>query len=138
MSEYKEHYEIPKEIKDQIPDHFYYALWGELVGVFGPSVIEIENYYQSEDGKAFAPLYGLSYCTSTTGWDVALWATCQKLDLMPVFEYYDKLPWYDSDRFDGEIEEEMVKHMPGRKNANPYYQYLQRNKPVTFREGEDG
>ena len=139
MGDYQEHYEIPKEIKDQIPDFFYYAFWGELVSIFGPGVIEAESYYPNEDGKTYEPLYGLTYCTSTGGWNEALWATCKKLDLMPVFEYYDKLPWYDSDRFDGEIEVEMYHHMPRDENpANPYYKYLLDHGIRKLKEKENG
>lgn len=125
MAEYSEHYEIPKEIRELIPDYFYYALWGELVSVFGPCVIQVGSYYQNEKDNTLEPLYGLAYVTSTSGWNTCLFATCKKLGLMPVYQYYDQLPWYDSDRFDGEIEEELYRHIPSdQESANPYYLYL--------------
>ena len=49
MDDYQEHYEIPKEIKSKIPEHFYYALWGELVSIFGPSIMIPEYYEMPED-----------------------------------------------------------------------------------------
>ena len=101
-------YHIPKEIKERIPEYFYESLWGELVSVFGSSVIEITGYTPDEKEESFKPIYGLAYCTSTSGWNVAVWATCRKLDLMPVYEYYDGLGWIESDLFDGEIEEEII------------------------------
>ena len=138
MGEYRDHYEIPKEIKDQIPESFYYALWGECVSIFGKSVMEAETYsYPPSDGEPYEPLYGLAYITSSVGWNRALFITCKKLDLMQVYEYYEALPWFDSDRFDSEIEMEMYKHVPGTK-GNPYYQYLASIPFNVRKELEDG
>ena len=131
-------YQIPEEIKKQIPEYFYESLWGELVSVFGSSVIEITGYTPDEKEESFEPIYGLAYCTSTCGWNAAVWATCRKLDLMPIYEYYDGLGWVESDLFDGEIEEELYKHIPGRKSPNPYFLYLLHNRPVKIEVEEDG
>lgn len=127
MADYQEHYEIPYEIKSKIPEHFYYALWGELVSIFGPDIM-IPEYYEMPEDQAHGdpkPFYPLAYDTSTSGWNQALFATCAKLDLMEVYNYYGSLEWFDSDRFDGEIEEELYKHMPGvGEPSNAYYRYL--------------
>ena len=71
-------------------------------------------------------------------WEKALNSTCKSLDMMWLIKYYEELPWYDSDLFDGEIEEELYKHIPGRKNPNPYFLYLLHNRPVKFEEEKDG
>lgn len=57
---------------------------------------------------------------------------------MSVYEYYDGLGWVESDLFDGEIEEELYKHIPGRKSPNPYFLYLLHNRPVKIEVEEDG
>lgn len=122
-----ENYRIPHEIKNKLPDYFYYAMWGELVSIFGTDIMIPECYEMPKDELHGVPkpFYPLAYDTSTSGWNQAFFATCQKLNFMEVYNYYDSLDWYDSDKFDGEIEEELYQHMPGINNtANPYYKYL--------------
>lgn len=113
-----EKYVIPADIKSRIPEHFYYALGGELVSVFGRDAL-----IPDEDG-----LSPLDYCTSTAGYVAALKATCRKLDMDWLMDYWNKLPWYQSDVFDGEITDEVAKRFNdqngAKNNANPYYLYL--------------
>ena len=125
-------YEIPKEIKEKIPDYFYYAMAGELVSVFGPYILQHPpaGYYDEEndewveDGEE--DYYDLD--TSTGGWCEAFYATCKKLDMQWLYDYWRTLAWYDSDIFDGEIEDEIIKRFCEKDHladhANCYYKYL--------------
>ena len=101
---YSEDYQIPEAIKAQLSDAFYETMWNELILVFGDKVRGVDPY--------LVPM--VSYLSSTGGWVQALSATCNSLGLSDVWSYYDKLEWYDSDRFDGEIEVEL-----GRRFARP-------------------
>ncbi len=105
-------YTIPEEIDSQIPDYFYPALAGELFSVFGPSV------YEPIDG-----VYSLN--TSTHGWHEAMQATCDKLGLGWLMSYYNSLTWYDSDMFDGIIEDRVVRIIEQAGSwESVYYTYL--------------
>ena len=108
-----ENYSIPEEIDSQIPDYFYYALFGELIGVFGE--------YLLESAHKFGCLF-----SSTAGWVAAFTMTCKKLDMKNVLEYYNSLDWYDSDQFDGVIEDRVIDRVVknGDYKLNSYYQYL--------------
>ena len=109
-------YEIPHSIKKEIPDYFYYALAGELASVFGSDIL----YEQNDDF--------IDLDTSTYGWAMAFMMACKKLDLNWLMEYRKGLDWYESDLFDGEIEEEVIQRYcmkdHGRESNNCYYVYL--------------
>ena len=127
-------YTIPKEIKNRIPDYFYYAMAGELVSVFGPYILEEQDYLEYDDeGNVIEPLsdtpctyYNLN--SSTGGWIEAFKETCRKLDMMWLVDYWRTLEWYDSDLFDGEIEDEIVERFCKKdhfqESGNCYYMYL--------------
>ena len=113
-----EKYMIPADVKNRIPEHFYYAFGGELVSVFGRDAL-----IPDEDG-----LCPLDFCTGTSGYVAALKATCQKLDMGWLLDYWNELPYYQSDVFDGEIAAEVTKRFADQdgagNNINPYYLYL--------------
>lgn len=107
-------YKIPADIKKRIPEYFYYALGGEYVSIHGKdALIRDENGFSA-----------LDYCSSTAGYVEALRATCQKLDMNWLFEYWNQLPWYQSDLFDGEIADEVMRRFDNRDGGSSYYQYL--------------
>lgn len=108
------HYDIPKEIKSKIPEYFYYAFGGELLSVFG------KDFLTKDDSGN----YPLDFLSSSQGYSVAFDMTCKKLDMLWLKEYRDSLPWYDSDLFDGEIDEQTIRVFKKSKEANPYYLYL--------------
>ena len=114
-------YNIPDEIKSRIPQYFYSAFAGELCSVFGCTVFE-----KNEPG-----FYSLVYISGTAGWSEALKMTCRKLDVEWLFDYYDSLPWYDSDMFGGEIEDmvisECIETDEKPKSAEAYYGFLLKN-----------
>ena len=109
-------YSILEEIKREIPDAFYVAFAGELFSVFGSVASE-----KDEDG-----FYGIDFLSGTTGWAAALRAACQKMRMQWLLDYYDTLEWYDSDMFDGEISDMVIKksYEADETNANEYYLYL--------------
>lgn len=147
------YYEIPEEIDAKIPEYFYYALAGELCSIFGPKIFE------EDDGSEYAdaygedideeesisveeligdkcceqgrPIYFIDYCDGTSGWWEAFIATCKKLDMMWLLDYYHTLPgWEECDIFHGILEERIVEKFilpekgPYHNSANPYYKYL--------------
>jgi hypothetical protein len=114
------HYHIPEEIENRIPEYFYIAMAGELCSIFGWQIFEKqEDSYISE----IEPYYDLA--SSTGGWYEAFKATCKKLDMNWLLEYYRTLAWYDSDMFDGVIENRIITNFIEKDdNANSYYRYL--------------
>ena len=131
-------YEIPREIKDRIPPYFYIALAGELFSIYG--------WERSKD--MFYPRKKQSYtdlASSTAGWVAALRATCRKMEMDWLISYYDTLPWYDSDVFDGILEQEIGRHYinADRSGPNDYYRHiLEREemvgKDIAATEGREG
>lgn len=109
-------YSIPEEIKREIPDAFYIALAGELFSVFGAVASE-----KDEDGA-----YGIDFLCGTAGWAAALRAACRKMKMQWLLNYYDALEWYDSDLFDGEISDMVIKkfYEADETSADAYYLYL--------------
>lgn len=125
-------YEIPPEYDTKIPDYFYFAMAGELCSIFGPHLFDrIDPVEYDDDGNPLpssisegAAYYDLD--TSSVGWVEALKATCQKLDMMWLMNYRNELEWYDSDIFDGIIEERIIEKFVKEKThqSNAYYKYL--------------
>ena len=76
-------YKVPEDILSNIPQHFWPAFAGELIGVFGLVVFEKDD----ECG------YGLYFLGGTNGWNAALRMTCKKLEMKWLFDYYDKLEY---------------------------------------------
>ena len=107
-------YTIPDEIKSRIPEYFYYALGGECVSIMGAYAL-----IRDEDGLSY-----LDYAAGTYGYVEAFRMTCKKLDMNWLFEYRDNLPWYQSDIFDGEISDEVIRRFDKEEYTNAYYQYL--------------
>lgn len=136
-------YSIPKDIKDRIPDYFYFALAGELVSIFGTRILGKNEWVDFDDEGNELPTLtdeDCSYydlCSSTGGWVEAFIETCRKLDMIWLVDYWRTLEWYDSDIFDGEIETEVVKRFceSEMNPANCYYKYLC---GVTKKERENG
>ena len=121
-------YKIPNDILEKIPEHFWPALAGELVSVFGPTIFEYNIY---EDGTRDYPF---EYISGTAGWHLALKMTCRKLDIDWLYEYYKKLEWYDSDKFDSEIQDLITSKFIDVTPKSPSAYYLwaieEKEKPV--------
>ena len=107
-------YSIPSDIDARIPKYFYIALGGELVSIFGKLTL-----IRDKDG--FSPL---DFLGSTAGYVAALRMTCRKLDMCWLADYWDSLPWFQSDIFDGEICDRVMKEFDEMGPDNQYYRYL--------------
>ena len=120
-------YKIPLEIKQKIPKYFYYAMGGELVSIFGTEVLIPEDV---NDEINEYTVYGIDFVISTSGWHEAFKATCKKLDLQWLLDYHKTLEWYDSDLFDDEIAQEIIKYFSSepKSKVNSYYLYLSNSK----------
>lgn len=108
------------DVISEIPDYFYPAFAGELVAVFGANVLK-----PSEDGES--PLF---YISGTSGWNQALRMACKKLGLSDLWNWYNKLYWYDSDIFDGELVELLISKFihTEYQSCKQYYKWLMNEK----------
>ena len=110
-------YEQIDSLIDSIPEPFYYGLLGELVSIFGPTILSPidKSYYDFNSG--------------TAGWFEAMRMTCKKLHIEWIFEKYQEMPWYDSDVLDGRIEEKLSALMgnEGWRHGNSYYKFIMEN-----------
>ena len=104
------------DVISKIPEYFYPAFAGELVSVFGISVLT-----PYKDG-----VNPLLYISGSGGWNMALEMACRKLNMDWMLDWYDKLEWYDSDDFDCELVELIKsKFLNGKLEfANSYYRWL--------------
>lgn len=115
-------YNIPTEIDLKIPSYFYIALAGELCSILGPQIFNKITDLDEDTEEEFSYY---DFDSGTGGWHAAFKATCEKLDLLWLLNYYDALEWYDSDVFDSIIEDRIVTHFIDKDNhCNEYYKYL--------------
>jgi len=106
---YEDTFTIPEKIKIKLTDMFYSTMWSELKRVFGDDVTGFDIYCDCPAVWDYE---------STCGWNEALRETCTRLNLKDVWEYYDGLECYDSDRFDGEIGVELGKRFSIKTNED--------------------
>lgn len=108
-------YKIPEEILSRVPKYFWPAFAGELISTLGLAI-----FYKDGD------YYALNCVSGTMGWNAALRMACNKLDLKWLFDYYDKLEWWQSDMFDGELEDLLIKNFVEAEDlpAGSYYAWL--------------
>ncbi len=97
-------YKIPDEILNDIPPYFYESFACELCIVFGPVIFK-----KSDTGDD----YGLFYIEGTTGWVDAFRSVVNRLGLPWLSDYYNSLDWFDSDLFDNQISDLLIKKMKG-------------------------
>ena len=93
-------YKIPEDIKCKISEEFYSAMRQRLRKVFG------DRFFYLHFGKE-----SLSDCTNI--WDAIFEAICESLGMIWLYRYFEKLEPPESDMFDKEIEEELLR---GYKN----------------------
>ena len=96
-----EEYSIPEEILSQIPEQFWSSFRKHLLEVFEAMVFDCDE----------AGMLLLRNFESTYGWYKAFRASCADCDLAWLRTYYGALPWYDSDQFDSELGDELLKHI---------------------------
>lgn len=89
-------YTIPENIKDLITYDFLKEFRNQL--------FRIHKYYSLD---TFAD-FGIPLNTSTAGWYAAFGKACLLTHKEGLLDYWRKLPWYDSDIFDGELAEMLI------------------------------
>ena len=89
---------------------------GELTGIFGRGIFEEDECYGGI----------IVYHSGTNGWNLALKTTCDKLDMDWLYIYYDHLSWWESDMFDGELENLFVSKFIENESdfTHAYYSWL--------------
>ena len=109
---------------------------GELFSIFGPRLFEKIQWYDYDESGNEVPdshdesldYYDLD--SGTGGWYEALKATCRKLDMMWLVDYWNAMEYCDSDIFDGIIESRIIEKVieaeqkAAHSNCNVYYKYL--------------
>lgn len=80
-------------VKREIPDTFYPCIANECAKIFGGDILA-----RDEDG-----ISNLNYIGGTAGWNTAFKRACENLDIQWLYDYYNKLSWWDSDLFDDNI-----------------------------------
>lgn len=89
-------YEIPADIKKLITDDFLKEFVVQLTRIYGWSI------------DSFAD-DSIVYVGGTGGWYAAFGKACIETKNRKLFDYYIKLEWYDSDIFDSEIIDILIK-----------------------------
>lgn len=90
-------YTMPSNIKSMLTLDFCVQFLKELHMIFGVGVADTDMDY-------------FVYQGGTGGWVEAFDSACRKLKYDDLCRYYHSLPWYDSDIFDGEMEDVLVEH----------------------------
>lgn len=88
-------YSIPKRIKDMITDDFLKEFRNQL--------FRINDYHIGMFAEDGIPIN-----TSTGGWYAALGKACLLTGKEGILRYWNTLPWYKSDIFDGELADMLV------------------------------
>lgn len=91
----EETYKIPENIKSLIDIEF--------LNLFNKNICEVFGYDSLDD-------YVANVQGGTGGWYTALKNTCFELKKLEILGYWEKLEWYDSDYFDGELADMMLEN----------------------------
>ena len=120
----------------KLPNYFYQCFFGELVKMFGTSLIAPDPSYLAEydDEGNIIPgnekdysykdqlAYFLTCFGGTSGWYKAFKESCAQCKLMQLYQDYQNMDWVRSDIFDGYIADRTLAAMfAGNKKA--YYIY---------------
>ena len=114
-------YKIPKNILNRIPDHFWACFAGVLCAFYGPDIFK-----KDEDG-----FYNIIYVSGTGSWTVALKTSCKQIGIDWLISYYTSLSWDESDLFDDELSELLIKKFIENDDMvdykNIYYKWIINN-----------
>lgn len=104
------------EIKKIIPEYFYRALGGEFVSIYGA-----DAFIKGEDDMTV-----IEYAAGTRGHIAAFNMTCRKLNMTWLSDYYSKLSWEESDRFDSVVIKEVLQifNNTDENCGDSYFKYL--------------
>lgn len=125
-----------KDAFAKLDNRFYCCFYGELCAVAAMDILQVDP-----DDSNFR---AIDYYDGTSGWDLALWSTCMRLGLMDFYRWYSSLNWMESDQFDCDLCEELVKRIGDMTPLNSdtrhdYYMWLfeQKEKEDSNEELED-
>jgi len=93
-------------IEYKIPDNIKELITYSFLKEFRNQLIRIHEYYSVE---TFAE-YGIGTNTGTGGWHASLGKACIITNNKDLYNYQKNLEWYDSDIFDGELAEMLIKN----------------------------
>ncbi len=110
-----------KDILNRLDAKFYCCFYGELCGVAAMDILQVDP----DDSACRA----IDYYSGTSGWNLALWSTCMRLGLMDFYNWYESLRWDESDEFDCDLSDELVKRIGDMEDLNSdsrhdYYMWL--------------
>ena len=92
----------------QIPDNIKKLITYDFLKEFRAQLFRINKGYSLD---TFAE-YGIPVNTSAGGWTAAFFNACSNTNNFKLFDYWNKLEWYDSDIFDGELADMLIeKHL---------------------------
>ena len=120
-----------------IPKYFYQCFFGELVKMFGTSLIAPNPSYLAEydDEDNIIPGdendysykdqldYSLTFLGGTGGWYKAFKESCVQCELMQLYQDYQNMDWVRSDIFDGYIADRTLDSMFTEDKTGDYYFY---------------
>lgn len=120
-----------------IPTYFHQCFFGELVKVWGASLIAPNKDYLVEyddDGNVIPSNdddysykdqidYFLTCEAGTNGWNMAFKEACAQCDMTQLYEDYSKMDWVRSDYFDGYIEKQLIDMIFAENSTTDYYYF---------------
>lgn len=87
-------YKIPEEIINAIPETFWKMFADELTRRFGTDIFDIDPVER---------VAILDFLSGSVGWYHSFEAACKVLEMADMYEYYNKLAWWEADIFSDEI-----------------------------------
>lgn len=93
-------------IEHQIPENIKNIITYNFLKEFRNQLIRIHEYWSID---TFAE-NGIPTNIGTSGWQAALGKACIITDNKELYNYWRKLPWYDSDIFDGMLVDMLIKN----------------------------
>ena len=122
----RQEYLIPEAIEAGIPEYFYPAMAGELLALTGVWLFDARKDTDSDN-----PEHDLN--PGDGRWDLAFRATCDKLYLVWLYDYYSSLKPRQRNLFDGIIEARIIRQLWPKEDdfficegqsQELYYRYL--------------
>jgi hypothetical protein len=102
-----------------IPTYFYKCFFGELIKVFGITLLIPDDDCSYREQLSL----GLNYLGGTGGWYEALSTSCDQCGIMDIYDDYRHFCWLRSDIFDGYIADKMIEVLFDDSNDQDYYRF---------------
>ena len=94
-------YNIPLNIKKKLTKEFLIDFKDKAITTFKQNDIRLGREPGAYEQDTYISWW--MYMESTSGYVDSFLETCNKYKLYEIIEYYNELPWYDSDLFDSEL-----------------------------------